>query len=117
MLFRSPGDRLELVVNDVRSDTLVLTSSLVGQRCPITDGQLLRLTVKYPLVTLRVISLIHWHAFKLWLRRLPWYRKAAQPEQQLGVFRPHSSLTRRPAPPAPVPSATTKNSFPKPTVL
>lgn len=90
---RTPAERLEIAVNDVAGDQTILVSTLVGQRRPLTDAELVRLTFKYPLVTMRVISLIHWHAFKLWCRRVPWYRKADRPDLQRGVFRPHASLT------------------------
>ena len=58
--------------------------------------------LKYPLVTLRVITLIHWQAFRLWWKRLPWYRKAADPELQRDVLRPHASIAGI-ASPAPIP--------------
>ena len=44
------------------------------------------------LITLRIISLIHWHAFLLWLKRVPWFAKAARPADQRGLYRPHTSL-------------------------
>ncbi|MBL9173300.1 MAG: DUF1365 domain-containing protein [Verrucomicrobiales bacterium] len=90
---KAPGDRLEIVINDVTADgTVLLVSVLTGRQHPLTDLQLLRLTAKYPLVTLRVISLIHWEAFRLWAKRLPWHRKAENPALQTGVHRPHASL-------------------------
>ena len=70
----------------------------------MTDGQLLRLTAKYPLVTLRVITLIHWHALKLWWKRLPWYRKTADTGLQRDVFRPHATWVRAPVPPSAAPA-------------
>lgn len=93
---RTPSDRLEIGINDVTSggQTLLVTT-LTGDRHPLTDGQLLRLTARYPLVTLRVICLIHWQAFRLWMKRLPWHRKAARPENQRHLFRPHASLQGR----------------------
>lgn len=106
---QEPGDRLELVINDVTADgRTVLISTLSGRRRPLTDGQLLRLTARYPLVTLRVITLIHWQALRLWLRRLPWFPKAGRPEDQRGVLRPHASLRAHrasPVPPTPAPRA------------
>lgn len=92
---RTPGERLEIGVNDVTTEgQTLLVSTLTGTRRPLTDGQLLRLTAKYPLVTLRVITLIHWHALKLWWKRLPWHRKAAQADLQRDLYRPHASLRR-----------------------
>jgi len=88
-----PGERLSLGVNDVDSTgKTVLISSLTGTRRPLTDRELLRLTARYPLVTARVITLIHWQALRLWLKRIPFFSKAAQPELQRGV------LHRSPAP-------------------
>ncbi len=90
---QSPAERLAIGVNDVTGtgDT-VLISTLSGERRPFSDRELLRLTARYPLVTLRVITLIHWHAFKLWWKRVPWFRKSDRTDRQVGVFRPHSSL-------------------------
>lgn len=85
---RLPGERLEIGVNDVRPDgRVVLVSTLSGRRRDLTDGQLLRMTAKYPLVTLRVITLIHWHALRLWWKGIPWHRKSANPALQREVFR------------------------------
>lgn len=90
-----PGERLSLGVNDVDSTgKTVLISSLTGTRRPLTDGELLRLTARYPLVTARVITLIHWQALRLWLKRIPFFSKAAQPELQRGVLHRAHAPTR-----------------------
>ncbi|MEO6740684.1 MAG: hypothetical protein ABIP20_10545 [Chthoniobacteraceae bacterium] len=36
--------------------------------------------------------LIHWHAFRLWLKKLPFHRKAANSDLQRDVLRPHASI-------------------------
>jgi uncharacterized protein len=69
-----------------------MTATLAGKRRPLTDNELIRLTLRYPMVTGRIITMIHWHALKLWLRGLPWYPKADRPEDQRNVFRPHATL-------------------------
>ncbi len=110
---RTPDERLEIGVDDVTADgKTVLVSLLTGKRLPLTDGQLLRLTAKYPLVTLRVITLIHWHALKLWWKRLPWYRKAADTGLQRDVFRPHATLVRASGPLPGTPSVTSRPTPP-----
>jgi DUF1365 family protein len=65
-----------------------LTAPLTGVRHELTDTRLLRETLVCPLVTLRTMALIHLHALSLWLRRLPWWAKAASPERQTDVRRP-----------------------------
>ncbi|MBA4137428.1 MAG: DUF1365 domain-containing protein [Opitutus sp.] len=89
---RAPGDRLSVQIDDYVGGARTLTSTLHGPRAALTDARLAWFTVKYPLITLRVIALIHWHALRLWLKRLPWYAKAARAEAQRDLHRPHSSL-------------------------
>lgn len=85
---RVPAGTLDLRVDDYDGERRVLRSGLWGQREPLSDARLLRYALKYPLLTLKVISLIHWHALRLWLRGVPWYRKADSPQLQQEVLRP-----------------------------
>jgi hypothetical protein len=89
---RVPGDRIDLHIDDREDGRPILLSALTGRRAPLTATQLLWFTLKYPLITLKVIFLIHWHALLLWAARLPWHPKAARPELQRDVLRPHASL-------------------------
>ena len=55
----------------------LLSTSLVLRRVALTDRSLLRMLVRYPLLTYRTIALIHWHALRLWLRGAPFFRHGA----------------------------------------
>ena len=92
---RVPGDTLDIHIDDRAGEKRVLLSALTGRRAPLTTARLWWLSLKYPLITLKVIALIHLHAALLWLRRLPFHRKAANPQLQRDVFRPHSSIAPR----------------------
>jgi DUF1365 family protein len=70
-----------------------LISTLVGKRVELTNRTLFGFTLKYPLITLKVIFLIHYQALRLWLKRVPFYRKAQDFDLQRQVLRPHSTLT------------------------
>ena len=87
-----PDGRLAVQIDDYTGAQRTLTSSLVGPRRELTDARLLWFTFKYPLLTLRVIFLIHWHALRLWLKRVPWFAKAARAAEQRGLYRPHASI-------------------------
>lgn len=82
-----PGEGLAVGVNDLNPQgETVLVSSLTGRRRPLADRDLIRLTARYPLVTARVIALIHWQAFKLWAKRVPFFAKAERPSLQRGAL-------------------------------
>lgn len=90
----APTDRLKIRVDDFAAGQKALVTSLAGQRRPFTGGQLAKLTALCPAVTAKVILLIHWQAFLLWLKGFRWFAKADRPESQTNVLNPHPSITR-----------------------
>jgi DUF1365 family protein len=89
---RTPGERLSVQIDDYVGPDRTLTSTVAGQRRELTSARLAWFTLKYPALTLRVITLIHWHALCLWLKRVPWFAKAARAGDQRDLYRPHHSL-------------------------
>ncbi len=94
---RVPGPTLQLHIEDWDADGKLLDSHLRGGRVPLSDYQLLRLALKFPALTLKVITLIHWHALMLALRGVRWHRKADHPELQRDVLDPSAAPAAGPA--------------------
>ncbi|MBI3884958.1 MAG: DUF1365 domain-containing protein [Opitutae bacterium] len=108
---RTPSTRLAVQIDDYDAGHRTLTSTLTGERTELTDRNLAWFTLKYPLLTLRVIALIHWHALQLWWKKVPWFPKAAHPAGQRDLYRPHASIAGADARLDPAPSASSTSPF------
>ena len=74
--FSQPGDEVWARIH-VRGDdgARPLTAVLHGRRHELTNASVARLLARYPLQPLQVISLIHWQALRLFLKRVPFHHK------------------------------------------
>ncbi len=93
-----PDTNLAIRIDDYDRGERMLASVLAGRRVPLEGRRLAWLSLKYPLITLRVIALIHLQALLLRLRRVPWFAKAARAADQRDLYRPHRSIERVPIP-------------------
>lgn len=60
-----------------------LVTSLVGNRHPLNDSTLLKAFFRYPLVTFKVIGLIHYHALRLVMKGIKYNCKPTPPEKEI----------------------------------
>ena len=66
--------------DDIVADAAVLQTSVSGTLQPITPAVLRRAMWRYPAMTLGVILHIHVQALRLWLKKVPFFRKPAPPK-------------------------------------
>ncbi len=60
-----------------------LTTSISGTRYDLSDKNLLGCFFRYPLVTFKVITMIHFHALKLVLKGIRYHRKPSPPLEEI----------------------------------
>jgi DUF1365 family protein len=72
-------EKIGVWINHHDAQGLLLTTSLTGKRRPLTDAALLRCFFSYPMVTLKVIGLIHYQALRLIRKGIRYNRKPAPP--------------------------------------
>ena len=65
-----PGEKLNIRIDDYKNDRRFFTSTLTGTKKEMTNVRLLWYALRFPLITLQVIGLIHWNAFKLWMKKI-----------------------------------------------
>ncbi|MEY3896892.1 MAG: hypothetical protein RLZZ214_2413 [Verrucomicrobiota bacterium] len=91
----APAEKWRVNIDTYDGVERVLLSSIRGEQRELSSARLVWYAFKYPLLSLRIIGLIHWHAFLLWVRRVPFLRKSERLEAQQDVMRPHSSLKHK----------------------
>lgn len=60
-------------------------AAFTGRRRELDDRSLLTMFVKYPLVTVKTIAAIHFEAIRLWVKRVPFFRRPTPPTEPVTV--------------------------------
>lgn len=81
--FSFAPEKIAVWINYLDGEEIVLTTSMVGKTVSLSDTQLIRCFLKYPLVTLKVISMIHVHALRMMAKGIRYRRKPAPPTNEV----------------------------------
>jgi DUF1365 family protein len=81
-----PGRNLKIKIDDYKEGNCIFVTQLSGKMKKLTDANLLYYGIKYPLVTLKIISAIHWQALKLIFKKIPYLRKNEFMNLQEGAY-------------------------------
>lgn len=83
-----PGETVSVAIDVMRGGERMLHAVLAGRRRPLTDTALASVFLSHPLVTLKVITAIHWEALFLWLKRIGLRNRTAPPPHPVTIVRP-----------------------------
>jgi hypothetical protein len=81
-----PGEKLNIRIDDHKNGKRFFISTLTGVKKPLTNTNLFWYAIRFPLIPLWIMTLIHWNALLLWLKKIRYYKKAEFPELQKDVF-------------------------------
>ncbi len=82
---KQPQEMLALSINETENNEAFFFSSLQGSRRPLTQKNLVFYSFLLPLITLKIVAGIHWQALMLYLKKVPFRKKALDPELQKDV--------------------------------
>ena len=70
-----PCERISVIIDQYQSDEKILYASQDGKRKDLNSKELLKSYIKHPLMTFKIISAIHFEAFKLWTKGIKFIQK------------------------------------------
>jgi hypothetical protein len=71
--FSEPGDAVRVHMIDIEDGQTLFDASLALKRRVISRQALSRVLMKYPLMTLKVTTMIYWQALRLLIKRTPFF--------------------------------------------
>ncbi len=86
-----PDDVLNLRIDTFHKEERVFISTLIGSKKPLSNLNLLWYSIRFPFLTLKIITLIHWNALLIWRKKIPYHKKEDDLNLQQGVYRKYKS--------------------------
>ncbi len=71
----NPAEKLSVIIDQYDKEGKILFASQDGIRSDLTSKNLMNSYLKHPLMTLKIISAIHFEAFKLWIKGIKLVKK------------------------------------------
>ena len=89
-----PGKKLSVTIRQSDLDGLLLVAHQEGKKINFTSKNLMFQFLKHPLMSFKVILAIHFEAFKLWIKRVKYFKRQTKIKNNLTIenneFNPQS---------------------------
>lgn len=64
---QTPTEKVSLDVDVIQGDRTIIRTGLRGRRQELTDANLMRAAMAHPMLPMKVMGAIHWHALRMWM--------------------------------------------------
>lgn len=85
--FNQPGTQLAVAIRETEhteaGEKLTLVATHTARAQPLNDRQLWQQALRIPLLGIKVMTLIHWQALKIWLKGGRFHKSPPLPEQEV----------------------------------
>jgi len=82
-----PGEKLNIRIDDIKDGRRFFISTLTGKQKPFSGVNLLLYFLRFPIIPLQIMFLIHWNALLLYFKKIPHHKKSAHANLQRDVMR------------------------------
>ena len=87
-----PSEKLVIQIDDYNKEgNRFFISTLNGEQWALNNSNMLRCFFALPMIPLRIMWLIHWQAFRLWIKKINYHPKAANQHLQKDVYKPYKN--------------------------
>jgi DUF1365 family protein len=77
--FDVDSKKIYITIDYLKNSETIITTSIHGKRIALNDKNLLKCFFSYPFMLFKVIFLIHYHAIRLWIKNVPFFKKPTKP--------------------------------------
>jgi DUF1365 family protein len=81
----NPAQKLSVTIDQYDQKGKILFASQDGERSDLTSKNLMKSYLKHPLMTFKIISAIHFEAFKLWMKGIRFIKKKFKIKNNLTI--------------------------------
>lgn len=83
--FSEPTESLAIGIREFQNNECMLAAVQTGKRKPLTIRNVLQSVIFVPLMTFKVVLMIHWNALLIWIRGAKFYKKPPPPKTEVSV--------------------------------
>ena len=87
-----PDEGLSILIRQWTPAGETLLATQTGRRADFSDRSLLGAFFRYPLMTLKVMTAIHWQALKIWRKGAAYHKRPPAPSAEVAVTPPTTTL-------------------------
>ena len=81
----NPAQKLSVIIDQYDQKGKILFASQDGEKSDLTSKNLMKSYLKHPLMTFKIISAIHFEAFKLWMKGIKFIKKKFKIKNNLTI--------------------------------
>ena len=81
--FMIAPQNIKININYYQDDSILISTTIKGDKVALKDRKLIKYFFFYPFITFKVIALIHYHALRLFMKKVPYFKKPKKPQNDI----------------------------------